>query len=426
MEQTPKLSDILLRAGLPPFELAPDGYPLPGKVIKYYREQMKYKDSEGIERHWTQADLAQVLGLKETMVNLMENKNQGLDSIERRRTLAAVLKIPPILLGLGSLDQIVEIVTGQDTTQTREEVKQIKVTEQDIAEYKKTLRAYSMLFTGGVIFNSIKAMENTIGRIYEKIQDTPPNIKNELLRILWDFELLCAKIYGSDSMNWQKTFEHIDNVIELAAELDNSDLKAISLYTSGLYHLRQGRIGRAKIDIEGALYYAKTSLSQTKGVIFTLSSWYHEKTNNMFMSQKIYEEAEEFLVIKDETAPINFGRGTYLIGKGELFLHMNRPVKALEYLDDAEQRIGLSQKRLHAYLDIVRAKCYAKMKKPEYEQSANMLRKAIYANRQILVVRNMKHIEKLYQQLRSSSYGNSPDIIELGQEIQELKLLRNI
>ncbi len=83
------LLHLLKEAGLPMFPLDKHGSPLPGKVLKYYRERIKYIDPEsGKEKHWTQADLAKRVGVTEIMVTLMETKNQGLASIERRRVLA--------------------------------------------------------------------------------------------------------------------------------------------------------------------------------------------------------------------------------------------------------------------------------------------------------------------------------------------------
>ena len=43
MEKTNTL-ELLSQAGLPKFDLGADGYPVPGKVVKFYREQMKYVD----------------------------------------------------------------------------------------------------------------------------------------------------------------------------------------------------------------------------------------------------------------------------------------------------------------------------------------------------------------------------------------------
>src|SRR5581483_6454548 len=138
MENAMKTSELLAQAHLPQFEIGSDGYPLPGKVVKYYREQMTYVDREGREKHWTQADLARVLGLQETMVNLMEKHDKGLDSIERRRTLSTILRIPPVLLGLGSLDQIVEIVTGQE--QNANKPIRTNITIYDIKKYQDTFK----------------------------------------------------------------------------------------------------------------------------------------------------------------------------------------------------------------------------------------------------------------------------------------------
>ncbi len=138
-----KVLELLLQAGLPQFELGDDGYPLPGKVVKYYREQMKYLDKTGKVRHWTQVELAQRLGITEIMVNLMENQNKGLDSIERRRTLAAILRIPPVLLGLGSLDLIVDIAAGTETTvPDHTHAKRTKIGKDTIKLYQNTFSVY--------------------------------------------------------------------------------------------------------------------------------------------------------------------------------------------------------------------------------------------------------------------------------------------
>lgn len=69
MEKT-DMRELLAHMGLPQFELGDDGYPLPGKVVKFYREQKTYTGNDGKVKHWTQADLAKRLGLTDIMVNL--------------------------------------------------------------------------------------------------------------------------------------------------------------------------------------------------------------------------------------------------------------------------------------------------------------------------------------------------------------------
>ncbi len=308
-----------------------------------------------------------MVGLTKVQICNMENHNEGLDSIERRKTLTTILKIPPALLGLASLDEIVEIVTGQE--QNPGKTKRAKITLLDIKKYQERFKVYDALFAEGATYGNVAAIEHTIARIRDDLGYANAGDKDELLRILWNFEILCSKVYGSDIVDWGKTFEHIDNAIEIAAELNDNDLQAISLYTSGLYHLRQGRLGLTKVDVESALSYAGSSSPQTKGIVYTLSSWYQRLTGNSLVSQKIFDTAEKYAGIKSEIAPIKFGKGTYLLYRGETLIHLKRPMKALEFLDDAERYIGSSKRRLLVYLDILRAECYIEMKKPEYEQA---------------------------------------------------------
>jgi len=82
------------KRGFPPFIAGPDGYPNPGQVVKYYREQKKQQNSS-----WTQAGLGIALNISDVAVRCMENSNESLDSISRRRALVFILGISPALLG---------------------------------------------------------------------------------------------------------------------------------------------------------------------------------------------------------------------------------------------------------------------------------------------------------------------------------------
>lgn len=426
MANVAKTSELLAQAGLPQFESGEDGYPHPGKVVKYYRERLTYTDRDGKAKHWTQADLAKVLGLKETMVNLMENRNQGLDSIERRRTLSSILRIPPVLLGLGSLDAIVEIVTGHEVTPISADEKKNKVSKSTIKQYQATFKVYETLFAGGLTYASIQDVDKWTKKIERDVQDAHEEDKNELLRTLWDYEILCAKIYGSDLYNWTKCFEHTDNAIEIATVLDNRDLQAASLYTSGVYHLRQGRYGLAKIDIENALTYAKGALPQTRGIIYSLEAFRNVEDRGLagaLLTQNLLDQAEKYAGIPSEIKTIKFGKGPYLIHRAEALIRLNRPAKALDFIEDAERHIGSTKKRYHVFMNILRAKCYAEMKKPEYEQAVSLLAEAIEDSKELRVQRHIDHIDKLYKKLVNSEYGNAPDVAELGHGIRELKLM---
>jgi tetratricopeptide (TPR) repeat protein len=85
--------------GLPSFETGKDGFPRPGKVVRFYRERKKRTDAT-----WTQKRLATELGVTEKSVRNIENRDIGLDSLSLRRKFAAWFAIPLIPLELASLE----------------------------------------------------------------------------------------------------------------------------------------------------------------------------------------------------------------------------------------------------------------------------------------------------------------------------------
>src|SRR5258708_5464296 len=90
-----------IEQGLPAFDVGPDGSPRPGQVSRHFRQ----KKLKANGRPWTQRDVAQVLGKQELAIRDMELRDTGLNDISRRRFLAHLLDIPPILLGLAIIPQ---------------------------------------------------------------------------------------------------------------------------------------------------------------------------------------------------------------------------------------------------------------------------------------------------------------------------------
>jgi len=60
---------------------------------------MHYADTDGKEDTGHRLNWRVKLGITEVQVNYMENKNSGLDSVERRRTLATIYGYLPFCWG---------------------------------------------------------------------------------------------------------------------------------------------------------------------------------------------------------------------------------------------------------------------------------------------------------------------------------------
>ena len=420
MDKEKTTQDKAMQLGLSQFEMGVDGYPVPGKIVKQYRERMIYVDHAGRKRHWTQKDLAEKLGISEVMVNLMEKHNQGLDSIERRRALSILLKIPPVLLGLGSLDQIVEIAVGKHAlTPTPERVIKIDT----IQSYQKAYDAYKRMYKDGLSYAIVYQLE---GQTYSIDQKAKKGSTDALLRLLWQYEILCAKVFSSDLANWRKTFEHVDNAKDIASYLDDNDLQAASLCYSAIFHFRQKRIGLAKMDVDAAAMYAKGSTLQTKGSIFSKSACIYAEhdrtTTGTTIALNMLDSAEKYIDKEEEAHAISFGSDDFLLDKSYVLQLLNRHGKALDILDDAEKHVQAAGKRHMVFLDIKRAQSYIEQKKPEYEQAIWMLINAIETSKEIKVARNIDQVQKLYSTLAQSSYRNAPDVIDLEQALRNVRV----
>jgi transcriptional regulator with XRE-family HTH domain len=88
--------------GYPVFETGKDGFfPRTGQVIKHYRAlKADHKD-----KPWTQRLLAQTLGLTDQAIWDLENRDIGMD-FERRQFLSDLFLIPPVLLGIITVEEI--------------------------------------------------------------------------------------------------------------------------------------------------------------------------------------------------------------------------------------------------------------------------------------------------------------------------------
>src|SRR5579864_9182263 len=106
-------------------------------------------DAKG--KPWTQRRLADALGMESTQsVWNLENRDTALD-IERRRFLCELLNIPPILLGIITLDEIEKLVEQRRAAKSGITVFSTSVTTShkltiDVQEYVSLLDGFWKTF----------------------------------------------------------------------------------------------------------------------------------------------------------------------------------------------------------------------------------------------------------------------------------------
>jgi transcriptional regulator with XRE-family HTH domain len=251
------ISALLKQAGYPDFPMDDEGFPNPGTVIRYFREKMQYTDPiDGKLKHWTQADLAKRLGVSEVTVRLMETKNVGLDSISRRRIVADMLKIPPVLLGLGAISELEKFLGGPTVAPN---ASMFLLERETVDLYRRASRVYGDQHLTGTAQDSIVEIEQWIRRVKNDIDRSRGEQRTGLQDTLWNFYDLTAKIYSDDLSQWSDALKYLNAEMELAELLKSDQLRAASLYRSGQIHFAQRQYFAAKTDLEGAVSILKAT-----------------------------------------------------------------------------------------------------------------------------------------------------------------------
>lgn len=407
-----RIQHLLNKAGYPAFELDTYGFPLPGPVIKYFREQMTYV-ADGKNKHWTQAELAHKLGITEWSVRSMETKNHGLDSIERRRTLAALLKIPPVMLGLASLDNLINILDPHEAT-----AKFVGIEHVDL--YSTAYDVYNSQHAKTSLSNSIGKIEQWITKITADMQEANTALKISLSRVLYDFNVLAAKVYA-DLLEWNKAFDHIDNAVELATILNKPELIMMGLYFSGDFRLVKHQPILAIRDFQNALTYKGTN--QTTGATFSALALATAMSNSASAEmdvRKLLEQAEKYTNVPGN-AGILYNPGRHLLDKADTLILSGKFKSALRAIDDAEYELNDNEARRFEYATILRAECYLKQQKPEYEQATLLMQQILENQVNAPNMYHVSYIARLYQLIEKSPYAKAPNAVDLLQLLKKIK-----
>ncbi len=418
-----KTRALLMSNGFPPkLKLDASNFPDPGTIIRIYRQRMNYIDQDGKLRKWTQADLAKRLGVSEVTVRLMETQGKGLDSIDRRRAIAEILKIPPVLLGLASLEDLLALLEHNNTAKM---AKASHVSMETIKLYQDTLSIYSEKHNTFTAKDSSIDIEKWIGRIQHDLSTASQRQRADMYRVLWGFHNLAAKVYD-DMYDWVNALSHVNNAREIAMEMNSNDFLAASLYRSSQLHFSQKNPLLAKSDLTAALDYAKKSTNLSlKGAVFSEAALSLALVDPDMAAttyaQRLLDEAEKYAGkhAEGDEFSLRFTTGRYLFTRGSALLALKRPAVALEYLDDAEETLDLSQKRRLAYINILRAEAYMRLKRPEYDHAMALLLGALDVSKAIKSGFNIGRIRSLYKLLTMSSYGNSPQVADLGLQLRD-------
>lgn len=331
-----------------------------------------------------------------------------LDAITRRQLLSDMLKIPPVLLGLSSLDMLFP-----STDQPR-----AIDTQPDIHAYSLALPSYWEKHLSSSAKGDISTLLLRVGKLHDAILYVNGIDHHTMIELLCRYHVLIAFIID-DYPSFHIALLHLNKAAILAQSLNNRELYAAILYRRGNALFLKGDTSAAIQDYTTALEHATSE--QLKGAILlklgqaqTKAAQTQQEFNLALktldkggaIAQKgIFDGDEHFLRLRVER---------YHLDRAASLLHS--PIPSLRFpdsaLDELTYAAGPDVTCRSAYNNILQAKAY--IAKGLYPIAASLAEDTLPLVKSIQSGINIARIASLHTQLRESSYGNSPDVARLG------------
>jgi transcriptional regulator with XRE-family HTH domain len=416
-----------------PFSAQEDGWPHAGEVIRHYRRKLKMSAKELAERYGA------TLGEQVTArwILKMEQQNKIPIDFTRRRALIKILNIPPILLGLASLEQVLYAPT--DEKQSHQMPATLKhVSNIDIAKYEQHVRAYWLLSYAGEesledIVLSLKELEQFELQSNGELQRYVRTVLNSHYQLASDI----TRHQG----NFAKAWTYANQAVRVTKLIGLNDFFAAALYRRGYINLEWGifgdqvrlgamsrepdhkKIEASLIDLQESLLYARPQLkgaillelSRAQGILQNISLTLNlsERAGEMVgAGSNIADPLEQILL---EGALNGLNEGMYLLGKAASLIVIGRSTTAIDLLDDLDglkngQGLSRNQTRRLAYTDALRAE--ASLGTKDYFTATMRAISALQTFRDIRTTERIAWINHIHRRL-VEKYGNHPEVKEL-------------
>jgi tetratricopeptide (TPR) repeat protein len=346
---------------------------------------------------------------------------------ERRQFLCKLFDIPPILLGIITIEQIEEILRERGILSSSvipEEPSHVTISSStataprltiDVAEYREKLISswktdYSHSAHG--------VIEDIIYRISVLDQELPyargRNYRCLLQGLLCDYHQFIGHLLR-DRQRYDDAITHLNKAFQLADTLDNTEQRALVLFSRGYILWNAKRIKEAITDFKNADQYRQQLPYYLNGPIILFSGL------TQALSAKTEKEQKEALSLIDQGG--NIAR-THRKEESPYFIDFNlnryHGVKSLALIAVGQNRDAINELKLRSnsanvhgqvYYDISLAQAYVNL--GNYARAADIATYALEIAREIHSEINITRIANIHRQLQKSSYKNNPDVARL-------------
>ncbi len=452
-----------------PYAEQKDGWPNAGEVMRDFRERMRQTPdefarhySEGLKNFGKQNRGGKQGRISGTWILNMEKQNRVPADIERRRLIAHILKIPPILLGLASFEAIsIQPQNNMDTIAAHKRIHMLQKVSTDLTTYHNTIHLGLQLHKT----SHAQKIMNTLIVCISDLRSLESQTKGDLLyrvrELLLAYYLLATKIV-KDSRDYAHAYILVNDAVRVAKNIGDSELIAAARYARGCTNLEWGSFGH----IEGGIFHPKqekihdairdlqTVLKQSEDepesvhpqlrgfTMLQLSRGQSLSINikqGLAVSQALkltdlaidcagqdkLDDIYTRLLVTGTISGLHLG--AYHLIKAEILTILGLAGQAYLELKQVkkltEKTYGRDETRNQAWIDVAESKMCIGLEK--YEEAASKARDALLACQDIYSMQNIAVIADIHGQLATSAYGKSIDVRELGDMLNDFTRAQN-
>lgn len=440
-----------------PFDIQRDGewagWPDFGQVMRYFRKQVRPKlSAKAFGVLYGKEFNADGSAIGERWILDMELNNKVPVDINKRKTIARLLNIPPMLFGLATLEDI--ILEPHSQAQQRAGTGQTKLARvaMDTTRYQNSVRTIWQLHDTGNAQGSLGQLEADIRDLESFERQAGGDLRYHIQELLFGYYLLAAHIVR-DQRQFSRSYYYANEAVRVARSMRDSDLIATALFTRGWTRLEWGLYGtmrqlvfqvqpemlQAAIrDFEEAIqvFPAQDSKGTMHPQLFGRLITYRSRAQAALAVSKGKHPSASILLTPDDVSDM-VGRqeikdlytrtlvtGTrsglheqaYLSNRAAIFTAAKLPGPALKELNASERLTEKTYRRdetrQFTWLDILKANIY--MELGEFGTAVDYAIRALLACQDISSVTNTAIITDIYGRLLQSPHKASPQVQELG------------
>jgi hypothetical protein len=394
-------------------------------------------------------------------VERMIYENEVPEAMSRRKIIADLLNIPPMLFGLAVLEEVRlqphPQIAGANLVTRQTKLAKVIV---DTTKYQNTIRTLLTLHHTSQAQDTLEQINTDIRDLESLESQARGDLLYHIRELLFSYQILAAKVQR-DQRKFSLSHYHANQAVRVAKAMKDTDLIATSLYARGCTYLQWGRFGTLEkgvlqiqgdkiskairdfeaakkaaentgkslhpqlvgfLDVHLSRAYAIRSLSRGEKIpalVITLLDGAEEKIDR----ENIDDPYTRELIIGSQLGLI---RGIY---------HNNRAVnlsiaglagaslKEINTLEGLHQgAVGKHITRMQIWIDIAAADAFMGLE--QFEEATERAKRALIAAQDIDSRSYLVSAVDIHGRLLKSPYKNGLDVEELGDMIRETVIKR--